>query len=247
MRIPFFVVTTLICAGVGCGETTNVDHLFEPTPPGSSGKGGTGGQAGGTGGTGGGGGMAGATTGGTGGAGMAGTAGVAGTGGVGGTAGTGATGGTAGTGGASGTGGSAGSIVDAGADVRRDAAADVRDAGKGGIRCGSTTCDPAVAFCCLTSGNSRCLAPTATTCTASSDRLRCDDTADCPAGQICCVTEGMNGNGAEGACTVASLCMAPKQMLCDPAVAMPCFGLANVVCSANGSGLISDYSYCHAP
>jgi hypothetical protein len=43
------------------------------------------------------------------------------------------------------------------------------------------------------------------------------------------------------------LCTAPKQMLCDPTVAMPCFGLANIVCSANGSGLISDYSYCHAP
>jgi hypothetical protein len=36
-------------------------------------------------------------------------------------------------------------------------------------------------------------------------------------------------------------------MLCDPTVAMPCFGVASLVCSANGSGFISDYSYCHVP
>jgi hypothetical protein len=244
MRIPFFVVTTLICAGIGCGETTNVDDLFDPSPAGASGKGGAGGQTGGTGGVGG------ATTGGTGGAATGGMGGVGGTGGAGagGTAGTGTTGGAAGTAGASGTGGSAGSIIDAGTDVRRDAAADVRDAGgKGSIRCGSLTCDPAAAFCCLTNNNIRCVSPTATTCVASSDRIHCDDTADCAAGQICCVTEGANGNGSDAVCTLTTSCLAPKQMLCDPTVAIPCLGLANFVCSANGSGFISDYSYCHAP
>jgi hypothetical protein len=61
------------------------------------------------------------------------------------------------------------------------------------------------------------------------------------------VTQGVGGNGADAVCTATNLCTAPKQMLCDPTVATPCLGLANIVCSANGSGLLSDYSYCHAP
>jgi len=184
----------------------------------------------------------GGATGGTGG-----TTTTGGTGGVGGASGTGGAG-TGGTGGVAGTGGTGGTIVDAGADVRRDAAADVRDAGGKGIRCGTTTCDPATQFCCLTSGNVRCLASTATGCTASTDRLHCDDTADCTAGQVCCATEGSSGNGADAVCIVATAgCGSPKQMLCDPTVTAPCLNLANLVCSANGSGILQEYAYCHAP
>jgi hypothetical protein len=223
---------------------TDVDDLFTPTA--TTGRGGTGGQTGGAGGTGTGGngtggtGGAGTGTGGTGGAGTGGTGGS-----VGGTAGTGGSAGSAGTGG---TGGSAGTTVDSGVvDVRRDAVVDARDAGKGSIRCGTTTCDPSVAFCCLTNNNIRCVSSTATTCNASSDKLHCDDTADCATGQICCVTEGANGNGADAVCTATTGCTTPKQMLCDPTVLAPCLGLANIVCSANGSGFISDYAYCHGP
>jgi hypothetical protein len=139
-------------------------------------------------------------------------------------------------------------VVDSGVDARRDAPADTRDAGKGSIRCGSTTCDPAVSFCCLQSGNMRCLGLTATTCGSSSDRLHCDDTADCAANQVCCLTEGASGNGADAVCILTTLgCGAPKQLLCDPAVTAPCLSIPNLVCSANGSGIIPEYAYCHAP
>jgi hypothetical protein len=88
----------------------------------------------------------------------------------------------------------------------------------------------------------------ATTCSAATDRLHCDDTADCAAAQICCVTEGSSGNGADAVCTQTTVgCGAPKQMLCDPTVALPCLGIGTLVCSANSSGIISDYAYCHAP
>jgi hypothetical protein len=139
--------------------------------------------------------------------------------------------------------------VDSGAvDARRDAVPDARDAGRGGIRCGSTTCDPATTFCCLTSGNIRCLALNAMGCSASTDRLHCDDAADCPTGQICCASQGMNGNGADALCSLTTLgCGAPRQILCDPTVTAPCLNLAGLVCSANGSGLIDEYAYCHAP
>ena len=243
MRIPFSAIAALTCA-IGCGGVTNVDDLFDPISTGgssgSSGKGGAGGQTGGTGGV---------STGGTGGAGTSGTGGTGGVGGtgggVGGTGGVG--GGGAGTGGSAGTGGTGG-IVDSGAgDVRRDGTADVRDSGgKASIRCGATTCDPVLAFCCLTSGNNRCLMSTVT-CTLQSDRLNCDDTADCPVGQVCCVTEGMSGNGAAAVCTAATGCAAPRQMLCDPTAAAPCLGSAGLVCSANGSGIIQEYAYCHTP
>ncbi|MET0594910.1 MAG: hypothetical protein ABW133_19580 [Polyangiaceae bacterium] len=227
---------------------TNVDDLFEPTSTGTAGKGGTGGATGGSGGVGGG--VGGGATGGSGGTGgMAGTAGAAGTGGTGGTGGaTGGTGGTTGgTGGVAGTGGTGG-IVDAGGDVRRDATTDVRDAGKAGnVKCGVTNCDPSLSFCCLQSGNNRCLVTGSTGCAASVDKVRCDDTSDCPTGQICCVTAGTGGNGAEAACALATACTQPKQMLCDPATITPCLNLANVVCSANGSGHLEDYPYCHAP
>ena len=245
MRITLTAIAALTCA-IGCGGVTNVDDLFDPTSTGgtggasgSSGKGGAGGQTGGTGGV---------STGGTGGAGTSGTGGTGGAGGTGGgVGGTGGVGGGAGTGGSSGTGGTGG-IVDSGAgDARRDGTADVRDSGgKASIRCGATTCDPALAFCCLTSGNNRCLMSTVT-CTLQSDRLNCDDTADCPVGQVCCVTEGMSGNGAAAVCTAATSCTAPRQMLCDPTAAAPCLGSAGLVCSANGSGIIQEYAYCHTP
>jgi hypothetical protein len=194
-------------------------------------------------GTGGTGGSGGSTTGGTGGS-TGGTGGVGG-GGVGGTGGSGGVGG-AGTGG---TGGTGGTVVDSGPpDVRRDAAADVRDAGKGGIRCGSTTCDPAMQFCCLGSSNIRCLSAASTLCSSSTDRLHCDDTADCPLGQVCCVGQGSSGNGADAVCTLATLgCGSPRQMLCDPTVTAPCLNITNLVCSANGSGILEDYAYCHTP
>jgi hypothetical protein len=238
MRIPFSAIAALTCA-IGCGSVTNVDDLFDPSSTGGSGaSGGASGKGGGGGATGGSGGV------GTGGAGTGGTGGVGGTGGagVGGTGGAG-TGGTGGSGGTGGTGG----IVDSGiADVRRDGTVDVRDSGgKAGIRCGSTSCDPALTFCCLSSGNNRCLMST-TTCSLQSDRLNCDDMGDCPLGQVCCVTEGMSGNGAAAVCTGAAGCTLPRQMLCDPGALAPCttFGF---VCSANGSGIIQDYAYCHAP
>jgi hypothetical protein len=138
-------------------------------------------------------------------------------------------------------------LVDAGADVRRDGATDARadSSGKAGVRCGTTTCDPTMTFCCLTSGNNRCLTSTAT-CSLQSDRLNCDDTADCPLGQVCCVTQGMSGNGAAAVCTATTSCSAPRQMLCDPTAAVPCVGIG-LVCSANGSGIIEDYAYCHTP
>lgn len=247
MRIPFLVIAALSCIGIGCGGTTDVDDLFQPTPTGGAGKGGVGGgPTGGSGGSsaaGGASGAGGSTTGGTGGVGGSATGGTGGTGGVGG--GVGGTGGSGG--GTAGTGGTGGTVVDSGADVRRDAV-DVRDAGKGSIRCGSTTCDPAVSFCCLQSGNMRCLSPTATTCSASTDRLHCDDTADCPTGQVCCLSEGSSGNGADAVCIVATLgCGSPRQMLCDPAASAPCLGIGTLVCSANGSGIIEDYAYCHTP
>jgi len=245
MRIPFFVIAALSCVGIGCGDVTNVDDLFTPTPTGgTTGKGGTGGSGGvGPGGTGG---SGGSTTGGTGGVGGSATGGVGGTGGTGG-GGTGGTGGVGGSSGTGGTGGNAGTAVDSGADVRRDAV-DVRDAGRGSIRCGTTTCDPSVAFCCLQSGDMRCLGLTALTCSASTDRLHCDDTADCAAGQICCAAEGSSGNGADAVCTLTTIgCGAPRQMLCDPTVTQPCLGIGTLVCSANSSGIISDYAYCHAP
>ena len=253
MRIPFFAIATLSCIGIACG-VTDVDDLFEPTSTGgSAGKGGSSGQTGGSGGAGTGGGTGGSATGGTGGStgGTGGTGGstggTGGTGGVGGTTGGGA--GTGGTGGVAGTGGTGGTIVDSGADVRRDAAADVRDAGgKGGIRCGTTTCDSATQFCCLASGNTRCLAAASTACTASTDRLHCDDTADCATGQVCCASEGSSGNGADAVCILATLgCGSPKNMLCDPATTAPCLNIMNLVCSANGSGILQDYAYCHAP
>jgi hypothetical protein len=243
MRIAFFTIATLSCVGLACGGVTNVDDLFDPTSTGTSGRGGSGGPTGGTGGA----------VGGTGG--MAGSGGISGTGGTGGsTGGTGGTGGatggtggaTGGTGGVAGTGGTGG-IVDAGGDVRRDGATDARDAGKGNVKCGVTNCDPSLSFCCLQSGNNRCLVTGSAQCAASVDKVRCDDTADCPLGQICCVSAGTNGNGAEAACALATACTQPKQMLCDPATTTPCLNLANVVCSANGSGHLEDYPYCHAP
>ncbi|HMI89463.1 MAG TPA: hypothetical protein VK550_35555 [Polyangiaceae bacterium] len=245
MRIPFLAIAALICIGIGCG-TTDVDDLFTPNPPASTGgKGGSGGLTGGAGGTGATGGSGGSATGGTGGTGgstTGGTGGVAGTGGVGGTGGTGG-------GGTGGTGGSGGTVVDSGApDARRDANTDARDAARGGIRCGATTCDPATSFCCLASGNIRCLTTGSTQCPSSTDRLHCDDTADCPTGQICCAAEGASGNGADAVCALTTLgCGAPKQMLCDPAVTAPCLNFANLVCSANGSAIIGEYAYCHAP
>jgi hypothetical protein len=138
-------------------------------------------------------------------------------------------------------------VVDSGADVRRDAAVDARDAGKGGIRCGTGSCDPSASFCCLTSGNIRCLTLGAT-CTTSSDRLHCDDTADCATGQVCCLVEGSSGAGADATCILTTAgCGAPKNMLCDPTLTAPCLNIAGLVCSANGSGIISDYAYCHVP
>jgi hypothetical protein len=242
MRIPFSAIAALTCA-IGCGGVTNVDDLFDPSP--TSGSGGAGGSSGlgGSSGKGGGGqtgGSGGVSTGGTGGTGGAGGIG----GGVGGTGGVG--GGGAGTGGSGGTGGTGG-MVDSGADVRRDGTADARvdSSGKGGVRCGATTCEPAMGFCCLSASNPRCLMST-TTCSLQSHRLNCDDTADCPLGQLCCVTEGTSGNGAAAVCTAS--CAAPRQILCDPAALAPCLGaLPGYVCSANGSGIIEDYAYCHAP
>ena len=237
MRIPFSAIAALTCA-IGCGGVTNVDDLFDPAASGgASGSGGAGGS-GGKGGSGG-------QTGGSGGVNAGGTGGVGGSGGgVGGTGGVG--GGTGGTGGVAGTGGTGG-IVDSGADVRRDGTTDARvdSSGKAGVRCGATTCEPAMGFCCLSSNNPRCLMSTVT-CTLQSDRLNCDDAADCPLGQVCCVTEGMSGNGAAAVCTTS--CVAPRQILCDPAALAPCLGaLPGYVCSANGSGIIEDYAYCHAP
>jgi hypothetical protein len=240
MRISFSAIAALTCA-IGCGGVTNVDDLFDPAP--SSGAGGSSGL-GGTGGAGGVGGKGGGQTGGSGGVNTGGTGGVGGTGG--GVGGTGGVGGSGGTGGVAGTGGTGG-IVDAGADVRRDGTTDARvdSSGKAGVRCGTSTCEPAMAFCCLSSSNPRCLMSTVT-CTLQSDRLNCDDAADCPLGQVCCVTEGTSGNGAAAVCTTS--CVAPRQILCDPAALAPCFGgLPGYVCSANGSGIIEDYAYCHAP
>jgi hypothetical protein len=130
----FLVISALTCVWVGCGEMTNVDDLFRPTPTGGKGaraerSGGTGARAepavrprGGAAGVGG---SGGSTTGGSGGGGTGG-------------------GGTGGGGMAGirrygrrrffrdrGTGGTGGTVVDSGADVRRDAAVDARDAGKG--------------------------------------------------------------------------------------------------------------------
>jgi hypothetical protein len=244
MRIPFFAIAALSCIGIACG-VTDVDDLFEPTSSGgAAGKGGTGGQTGGSGG----GGTGGTSTGGSGGSTTGGTGGTGGsTGGTGGIAGTGGTGGTGG-GGTSGTGGTGGTTVDSGADVRRDAAVDARDAGKGGIRCGTQTCDPTTTFCCLGSGNMRCLGLAATSCSSSTDRLHCDDTADCATGQVCCLAQGLSGAGADATCIVATLgCGTPRQLLCDPTTTAPCLNIANLVCSANGSGIIEDYAYCHAP
>jgi hypothetical protein len=239
MRIPFSMIATISCIGLACGGVTDVDDLFEPTS-GTAGRSGSG--SGGTGGFGG-------STGGTGG--IGGTGGVGGTGGIGGTGGaTGGTGGTGGatggTGGAAGTGGTGG-IIDAGSDARRDAATDARDSGKGNIKCGVTNCDPSISFCCLQSNNNRCLVTGSTGCSASVDKVRCDDTSDCPTGQICCATSGSSGNGTEAACALATACTQPKQMLCDPQAAAPCLNLPNIVCSANGSGHLEDYPYCHAP
>jgi hypothetical protein len=241
MRIPFSMIATISCIGLACGGVTDVDDLFEPTTGtagrSGSGSGGTGGFGGSTGGTGGIGGMGG-NTGGTGGN----TGGAGGTGGA-----TGGTGGaTGGTSGAAGTGGTGG-IVDAGSDVRRDGAADARDSGKGNIKCGVTNCDPSISFCCLQSNNNRCLVTGSTGCAASVDKVRCDDTSDCPTGQICCATTGSSGIGSEAACVLATACTQPRQMLCDPQAAAPCLNLANIVCSANDSGHLEDYPYCHAP
>jgi hypothetical protein len=248
MRIPFFAIAALSCIGIACGGVTDVDDLFTPTPTGgASGKGAgggpTGGSGGGTGGSGGG--TGGSATGGTGGTGGSVTGG---TGGMGGGAATGGTGGIGGAG-TGGTGGTGGTTVDSGApDARRDAAADTRDAGKGGIRCGATTCDPASQFCCLSSSNTRCLAASSTSCSSSTDRLHCDDTADCPVGQVCCASEGSSSNGAAAVCILTTLgCGSPKQMLCDPAVVAPCLGITNLVCSPNGSGIFQEYAYCHTP
>lgn len=249
MRIPFSIIATISCVGLACGGVTNVDDLFEPTTSGTAGSGGRGGSgaSGGSGGSTGGTGGVGGTGGSTGGSGGVGGTGGA-TGGTGGaTGGTGgATGGSGGTGGVAGTGGTGG-IVDAGADVRRDAATDTRDAGKGNIKCGVTNCDPSISFCCLQSSNNRCLVTGSTGCASSVDKVRCDDTSDCPTGQICCVTAGTGGSGAEAACALATSCTQPRQMLCDPGATAPCLNLANVVCSANGSGHLEDYPYCHAP
>jgi hypothetical protein len=244
MRVPSFLVAALSCVSVACGGVTNVDDLFAPTSAGTAGKGGTGGATGGTGGTGGigaTGGTGGSRTGGTGGT-TGGSGGVGGSGGIGGSA---ATGGTAGS--VGGTAGSAGSTVDSGADVRRDVAIDARDAGRSSVRCGTTTCDPAVSYCCLSSVNVRCLGLNATTCNSSTDRLHCDDTADCPLGQICCLTAGASGAGADAVCTLTTGCAAPKQMLCDPTAVAPCLGLVGIVCSEDSDSIIDGYSYCHAP
>jgi len=62
------------------------------------------------------------------------------------------------------------------------------------------------------------------------------------------VTEGTSPNGANGVCILTTAgCGAPKNMLCDPTLAVPCLGIAGLVCSANSSGIISDYAYCHTP
>jgi hypothetical protein len=36
-------------------------------------------------------------------------------------------------------------------------------------------------------------------------------------------------------------------MLCDPAATAPCLNITNLVCSANDSGILEDYPYCHTP
>ncbi len=83
----------------------------------------------------------------------------------------------------------------------KDAVADVADASfvevatdaaivssPNAITCGSTTCDPASAFCCALPDG----ATTDLSCQSSGGNcpnggvIRCDEAADCPAGNVCC-------------------------------------------------------------
>ena len=81
----------------------------------------------------------------------------------------------------------------------------------GHVTCGTTPCDVATQFCCITDGGAKQTCdtdppdsgkPPPATCTTGSKAF-CDEAADCPSGQLCC---GFVGAGGGFATTCAASC-----------------------------------------